>query len=70
MYMNVTENKQHFLVDCFKYITHRTTLHNRLQEANIVDTNFTITLTILKKIHVKPIMTLVKYMEISLKHHV
>jgi len=67
MYMNVTENKQHFLVDCFKYITHRTTLHNRLHEANIVDTNFTIKMKFLF-FHVKPIITLVKYMDISLKH--
>jgi len=32
--LNVIENEQHFLFDCPKYITFRTTLHNRLQEAN------------------------------------
>ena len=32
--LKVIENGQHFLCDCPKYITFRTTLHNRLQEAN------------------------------------
>jgi len=27
---------------CPKYITYRTALHNRLQEANLDDTNFTV----------------------------
>ena len=31
-----------FLFDCPKYVTYRTALHNRLQEANLDDTNFTV----------------------------
>jgi len=34
-HINVIENKQHFLFDCPKYITFRTTLHNIQQEANL-----------------------------------
>jgi len=40
--LNVIENEQHLLCDCPKYITYRTTLHNRLQEANLDDANCTV----------------------------
>jgi len=37
--LNIIENEQYLLFDCPKYITYRTALHNRLQEANLDDTN-------------------------------
>ena len=44
-------------------------LHNRLQEANLDDTNFTVKMEFLFS-SCKTIITLAKYIEISLKHHV
>jgi len=67
--LNVIENEQHFLVDCTKYITYRTTLHNILHKANLDDTTFTVKMEFLFS-SCKTIITLVKYIEISLKHHV
>ena len=65
----VIENEQLFLFDCPKYITYRTALHKRLQEAYLDDTNFTVKMEFLFS-SCKTIITLVKYIEISLKHHV
>ena len=67
--LNVIENEQHFLIDCPKYITYRTALHNRLQEANLDDTNFTVKMEF-RCSSCKTIITLAKHIEISLKHHV
>ena len=44
-------------------------LHNRLQEANLDDTIFTVKMEFLFS-SCKTIITLAKYIEISLKHHV
>ena len=44
-------------------------LHNRLQEANLDDTNFTVKMEFLFS-SCKTIITLAKYIDISLKHHV
>ena len=44
-------------------------LHNRLQEANLDDTNFTVKMEFLFS-SCRTIITLAKYIEISLKHHV
>jgi len=68
-YLNVIENEQHFLFDCPKYITYRTALHYRLQEANLDDTSCTVKMEFLFS-SCKTIITLAKYIEISLKHHV
>ena len=61
--------KQHFLFDCPKYITYRTTLHNILQEANLDDANFTVKMKFLFSL-CQTIITLAKYIDVSLKHHV
>jgi len=52
-----------------KYITYRTALHNRLQEANLDDTNFIVKMEFLFS-SCKTIIALAKYIEISLKHDV
>jgi len=54
-----------FLFDCPKYTTYRTALHNRLQEANLDDTIFTVKMEFLFS-SCKTIITLAKYIEISL----
>ena len=66
--LNLIENEQHFLFDCPKYITYRTALHDRLQEANLDDINFTVKMEFLFS-SCKTIITLAKYIEISLKQH-
>ena len=51
---------KHFLFDCPKYLTYRTTLHNVLPEANLDDTNFTVKMEFLFS-SCKTIITLAKY---------
>ena len=52
-----------------KYKQRHVMLHNRLQEANLDNTNFTVKMEFLFS-SCKTIITLAKYIEISLKHHV
>ena len=64
---NAIENEHHFLFDCSKHITYRTSLHNLhiLQEANIYGANFTDKMKILLS-SCNTITILAKYIEVSL----
>jgi len=58
-----------FLFVCPEYITYRTALHNIPQEANLDDATFTVKMKLLYS-SCNTLITLAKYIEISLKHHI